>query len=190
MSETAILYYHKPKIRRTNLRKEMLMESEYTIARMSQEAHSTCAESRLADIPIPSSVAPVTHANLPQECTVSLDSLFNCSANTLRSLGLTGKYDGFIYICRAIEEILKEKEPPHFQSIYYDIGKEYDVNRCSVERSIRYAISYIRRNGNMSKLGAIFGDAACDEKNFSNSKFLTILAADIYEKITSLEASV
>ena len=38
MSETAILYYHKPKIRRTNLRKEMLMESEYTIARMSQEA--------------------------------------------------------------------------------------------------------------------------------------------------------
>ena len=85
---------------------------------------------------------------------------------------------------------MKEKEPPHFQSIYYDIGKEYDVNRCSVERSIRYAISYIRRNGNMSKLGAIFGDAACDEKNFSNSKFLTILAADIYEKLTSLEASV
>lgn len=71
MSETAILYYHKPKIRRTNLRKEMLMESEYTIARMSQEAHSTTAESRLAEIPIPTRATPVTQANFPQECTGS-----------------------------------------------------------------------------------------------------------------------
>lgn len=190
MSETAIIYYHKPKIRRTNLRREMLMESGYTIARMTQEAmNPTTADDRLSDIPVPVKEPTALRPNLPQECTVALDSIFNCSANTLRSLGLTGKYDGFIYICRAIEEILKEKEPPHFQSIYYDIGKEYDVNRCSVERSIRYAIGYIRRNGNSSKLGAIFGDAVCDEKNFFNSKFLTILAADIYEKLTSLEVN-
>lgn len=193
MSETAIIYYHKPKIRRTNLRREILMNADYTLSRMSEEAKTPSFDDRLADFPVQPAIKempPVAHASLPQECSISLDNLFNCSANTLRSLGLTGKYDGFIYICRAIEEILKEKEPPHFQSIYYDIGKEYDVNRCSVERSIRYAIGYIRRNGNTSKLGAIFGDAACDEKNFSNSKFLTILAADVYEKLTSLEVNV
>lgn len=186
MTETAIIYYHKPKVKRTNMKKETLLDERYAIARMSAEANLPDARDRVPD-PVRTQVSAPTP---PAECTVPGDSVFNCSANTLRSLGLTGKYDGFIYICRSIEEILKIKEPPHFQSIYYDIGKEYDVNRCSVERSIRYAIGYIRRTGNYSKLSAIFGEAIADEKNFSNSKFLTILAADVYEKLTSLELDV
>lgn len=172
MTETSIIYYHKPRIRRTNLRNDGFSDpAEITLPVNTREIRKRKAENERAP-----------------ECEVPADSVFNCSANTLRSLGLTGKYDGFIYMCRAIEEILKIEEPPHFQSIYYDIGKEFEVNRCSVERSIRYAISYVKRAGNKHNLSAIFGDAMDDEKNFSNSKFLTILAADIYEKLTSLEA--
>lgn len=184
MTETATIYYHKPKVKRTNLRRDAMLDAQFALTRMSAEAKLADIHDRIAD-PVrteaPSQPEPVS------ECVVPKDSVFNCSANTLRSLGLTGKYDGFIYICRAVEEILGTKEPPHFQSIYYDIGKEYEVNRCSVERSIRYAIGYIRRTGNYPKLSTIFGEAIVDEKNFSNSKFLTILAADVYEKLTSLE---
>ncbi len=183
MSDTVVIYYHKPKIRRTNFRREAMLAAGYSITRLNDDTILKVPE------PAPEHSSSTFAPALPPQGTVLSDSVFNCSANTLRSLGLTGKYDGFIYICRSIEEILKEKEPPHFQSIYYDIGKEFDVNRCSVERSIRYAIGYIRRNGNASKLSAIFGDAVVDEKNFSNSKFLTILAADVYEKLTTLEIS-
>lgn len=172
MTETSTIYYHKPRIRRASLRKDGFAEA--------------------TDLSLPINSREIRRKKLEaekiEECEVPADSVFNCSANTLRSLGLTGKYDGFMYMCRAIEEILKIEEPPHFQSIYYDIGKEFDVNRCSVERSIRYAISYVKRAGNRHNLSAIFGEAMDDEKNFSNSKFLTILAADIYEKLTSLEA--
>lgn len=179
MSETVVIYYHKPKIRRTNIRREAMLAAGYSVNRLNDE--------NALKVPERAERAASGASVLPPQGTVLKESMFNYAANTLRSLGLTGKYDGFIYICRAIEEILKEKEPPHFQSIYYDIGKEFDVNRCSVERSIRYAIGYIRRNGNASKLSAIFGEAVVDEKNFSNSKFLTILAADVYEKLTTLE---
>lgn len=175
MTEICKIYYHKPKIRKTNLRKELLSSSVtekndllLSVKTRNNETHKDGSKSGI------------------NECDVSLDSLFNCSANTLRSLGLTGKYDGFMYMCRAIEAILTEREPPHFQSIYYDIGKEYEVNRCSVERSIRYAIGFIKRAGNKHNLGAIFGEAMDDEKNFSNSKFLTILAADVYDKLTAI----
>lgn len=165
MTEISKIYYHKPKIRKTNLRKEVF------------------GADNAENIVIPAKVTATTQ--LP-ECEVPTESVFNCSANTLRSLGLTGKYDGFMYMCRAIEAILTDREPPHFQSIYYDIGKEFDVNRCSVERSIRYAISFVKRAGNKHNIAAIFGEAMDDEKNFSNSKFLTILAADVYDKLTSI----
>ncbi len=171
MTETSTIYYHKPRIRKTNLRKEILGATGH-----DQVALAVKNELKSSD------------KNTVTECEVPADSVFNCSANTLRSLGLTGKYDGFMYMCRAIEEILKYKEPPHFQSIYYDIGKEYEVNRCSVERSIRYAISFVKRAGNKHNIAAIFGDAMDDEKNFSNSKFLTILAADVFDKLTILIA--
>lgn len=177
MTETATIYYHKPRIRKTNLRREMLEMLNDDIARLEDETPAKTNEQRKTFFEAPE----IT------ECTVPKDSVFNCCANTLRSLGLTGKYDGFVYICRAVEEILKFEESPHFQSIYYDIGKEYDVNRCSVERSIRYSVSYIKRAGNKHNLAAIFGDAMEDEKNFSNSKFLTVIAADVYEKLTVLE---
>lgn len=178
MTEICTIYYHKPKIRKTNLRKEILgsLSSEKSDAVLS-------VKNRTVDVSAKDSAK-----NGITECEVPADSVFNCSANTLRSLGLTGKYDGFMYMCRAIEAILSDKEPPHFQSIYYDIGKEFEVNRCSVERSIRYAISYVKRAGNKHNMAAIFGEAMDDEKNFSNSKFLTILAADIYDKLTSIAA--
>ncbi len=182
MTETATIYYHKPKVRKTNFRREMLESVEMDIANLSsrelpvgREAIHAAVKARKNDVP------EIT------ECEVPKDSVFNYAANTLRSLGLTGKYDGFVYMCRAIEEILKYEESPHFQSIYYDIAKEYDVNRCSVERSIRYSISFIKRSGNRHNLAAILGDALSDEKNFSNSKFLTILAADVFEKLISVE---
>lgn len=175
MTETSTIYYHKPKIRKISLRKDYLgaidsdSKSEAHLSpRMADSTHNESAKKNVT------------------ECTVPADSVFNCSANTLRSLGLTGKYDGFMYICRAIEAILSEKESPHFQSIYYDIGKEYDVNRCSVERSIRYAIGYIRRAGSKYNIAALLGEGMDDSKNYSNSKFLTILAADVYDKLTAL----
>ena len=177
MTEISTIYYHKPKIRKTNLRKELLGEK-------NSEVYNDVVASvkgRTGDI-----ISRDSTRNGVMECEVPVDSVFNCSANTLRSLGLTGKYDGFMYMCRAIEAILLEKEPPHFQSIYYDIGKEYEVNRCSVERSIRYAISFVKRAGNKHNIAAIFGEAMDDEKNCSNSKFLTILAADVYDKLTSI----
>lgn len=181
--KTATIYYHKPKSKRTFNQAEALYNAEIGLERMIADS-----KHGLSPIRTPESQRSIKH-DIPYtlECVVPEDSIFNCAANTLRSLGLTGKYDGFIYICRAIELILKEKEAPHFQSIYYDIGKSENVNRCSVERSIRYSINYIRKTGNFSKLSAIFGDAASDEKNFSNSKFLISLAADIYEKLTTFE---
>lgn len=186
MTETATIYYHKPRLRKTNLRKEIIDQAEYSLLHLTMEAASgTTPRTRTPD---PDFRSKRTSPALPSECTVPMSSIFNCCVNTLRSLGLTGKYDGFAYICRAIEEILKSKEPPHFQNIYYDIGKEYDVNKSSVERSIRYSIGYIKRTGNKKTMVSIFGEALDDEKNFSNSKFLTILAAEIYEKLTALEA--
>ena len=182
MTETATIYYHKPKLRKTNFRKEMLESIEMNIANLSSRELPVGREAIHAAVKTKKSDVPET-----TQCVVPKDSIFNYAANTLRSLGLTGKYDGFVYMCRAIEEILKCKEPPHFQSIYYDIAKEYDVNRCSVERSIRYAISFIKRSGNRHNLAVIFGEALNDEKNFSNSKLLTILAADVFEKLISLE---
>ncbi len=184
MTQTATIYYHRPRVKRAGLYKEMPENSQFALDRVNAGMELSELRDRLPA----SDRATRTGKNVAlPSCNVSVESIFNCSANTLRSLGLTGKYDGFMYICRAIEEILKYEESPHFQSIYYDIGKEYDVNRCSVERSIRYAIGYIRRNGNFPKLSTIFGEAVADDKNFSNSKFLTILAADVYEKLTSLE---
>ena len=44
----------------------------------------------------------------------------------------------------------------------------------------------MKRAGNKHNIAAIFGEAMDDEKNFSNSKFLTILAADVYDKLTSI----
>ena len=182
MTETATIYYHKPKLRRTNFRREMLESIEMDIANLSSRELPVGREAIHAAVKAKKSDVPEI-----MECEVPKDGIFNCAANTLRSLGLTGKYDGFVYMCRAIEEILKYKEPPHFQSIYYDIAKEYGVNRCSVERSIRYSISFIKRSGNRHNLAVILGDALNDEKNFSNSKLLTILAADVFEKLISLE---
>ena len=176
MTEISTIYYHKPKIRKTNLRKEVLGEPN-----SENSGVAVSVRGRTGDI-----TSRANSRSGINECEVPADSVFNCSANTLRSLGLTGKYDGFMYMCRAIEAILSDKEPPHFQSIYYDIGKEYEVNRCSVERSIRYAISFVKRAGNKHNIAAIFGEAMDDEKNFSNSKFLTILAADVYDKLTSI----
>lgn len=187
MTETAMIYYHRPKLKKTTVRTEVQEETRFDILRMGAELSSDGIRERIPGVGQTSRTVKTPMTN---EFSVPRDSVFNCTVNTLRSLGLTGKYDGFIYICRAVEAILSEKEPPHFQSIYYDIGKEYDVNRCSVERSIRYAIGYIRRTGNISKISAIFGEAVTDDKNFSNSKFLTILAADVYEKLTSLELDV
>jgi hypothetical protein len=172
MTETSTIYYHKPKIRKTNLRKEILGSTSEITGEILPVVNAKTAND--------------SAKNIITECEVPTESIFNYSSNTLRSLGLTGKYDGFMYMCSAIEQILTEKEPPHFQSIYYDIGKIYDVNRCSVERSIRYAIGFVKRAGNRHNLAAIFGDAMDDEKNFSNSKFLTILAADVYDKLTSV----
>lgn len=172
MTETSTIYYHKPKIRKTNLRKEILGSTSEITGEILPVVNAKTAND--------------SAKNIITECEVPTESIFNYSSNTLRSLGLTGKYDGFMYMCSAIEQILTEKEHPHFQSIYYDIGKIYDVNRCSVERSIRYAIGFVKRAGNRHNLAAIFGDAMDDEKNFSNSKFLTILAADVYDKLTSV----
>lgn len=176
MTETTTIYYHKPKIRKTNFRKEILGNT----LELSDEIFPVVNKRTGNQLSKDSTKSIIT------ECEVPAESIFNYSANTLRSLGLTGKYDGFMYMCHAIEEILKSKDAPHFQSIYYDIGKIYDVNRCSVERSIRYAIGFVKRTGNRHNIAAIFGDVMDDEKNFSNSKFLTILAADIYEKLTSV----
>lgn len=187
MTETATIYYHRPKLKKTTVRTEVQEETGFDILRMGAELASDGSRDR---VPAAERTAHAVKAPVALEYNVPRDSVFNCTVNTLRSLGLTGKYDGFIYICRAVEAILSDREAPHFQSIYYDIGKEYDVNRCSVERSIRYAIGYIRRTGNFSKISAIFGEAVTDDKNFSNSKFLTILAADVYEKLTSLEMDV
>ena len=182
MTETAKIYYHKPRVRRTNLRRELYESAEFEIANLSSREYPTRREAVQTALKTKQPDTPAI-----TECTVPTDSIFNYCANTLRSLGLTGKYDGFVYMCRAIEEILKSEYPPHFQSIYYDIAKEYGVNRCSVERSIRYAISFIKRSGNRHNLAVILGEALSDEKNFSNSKFLTIIAADVYEKLISLE---
>lgn len=187
MTQTATIYYHKPRIRKTNARKDAFDAAQYNIVHMSMEEAAGFDSVPRRRTPDPE-ISGRKERALLQECTVPKSSVFNCCVTTLRSLGLTGKYDGFAYICRAVEEILKFKEPPHFQSIYYDIGKEYDVNSCSVERSIRYSISYIKRSGNRPTLAAVLGEALGDEKNFSNSKFLTILAADVYEKLTALEA--
>ena len=166
MTEISTIYYHKPKIRKTNTKKDI-----FTIKNSSSKKNDK-EDSYLVR---------------SDTANVSTEVMYNCSANTLRNLGLTGKYDGFMYMCRAIVEILIAKEAPHFQSIYYDIGKEFDVNCCSVERSIRYAINYIRRSGNKAGLAAIYGEGISDDKNFSNSKFLTLLAAKVYEKLTSEE---
>lgn len=185
MTETATIYYHKPRLRKTSIRKEILDQSEYSLLHLTMEAASeTAVRTRTPD---PDFTSKRKEPVPLSECIVPTSSIFNCCVNTLRALGLTGKYDGFAYICRAIEEILKSKEPPHFQSIYYDIGKEYEVNKSSVERSIRYSIGYIKRTGNKKSLATIFGEALDDEKNFSNSKFLTMLAAEVFEKLTALE---
>ena len=185
MTETATIYYHKPKVRRTNLRRELFENAELEIANLSSKEYPTRREVIQTALKSKQPDTPST-----AECVVSKDSIFGCCANTLRSSGLTGKYDGFVYMCRAIEEILMSKDSPHFQSIYYDIAKEYGVNRCSVERSIRYAISFVKRSGNRHNMAVIFGEALADEKNFSNSKFLTIIAADVYEKLISLEVQI
>lgn len=182
MTETAKIYYHKPKVRRTNLRRELLENSEFEIANLSSREYHTTREAIHTALKTKQPDTPVI-----TECTVPKDSIFGYCANTLRSLGLTGKYDGFVYMCRAIEEILMSEDPPHFQSIYYDISKEYGVNGCSVERSIRYAINFVKRSGNRHNMAVIFGEALSDEKNFSNSKFLTIIASNVYEKLLSLE---
>ncbi len=187
MTQTATIYYHKPRIRKTNTRKDAFDSAQYNLVHMSLESQNKFDSDIKNRTPDPV-VSGRKEKALLTECTVPMSSVFNCCVTTLRSLGLTGKYDGFSYICRAVEEILKDKEQPHFQSIYYDIGKEYEVNSSSVERSIRYSISYIKRSGNRPTLAAVLGDALGDEKNFSNSKFLTILAADVYEKLTALDA--
>ncbi len=157
---TAILYYHKPK-------------------RVAENVPQTAFPDN--GINVKSAAAPV------EKCRVPEASIFNCTANTLRGMGLTGKYDGFLYICKAVEAILKSDEPPHFQNLYFDIGKAYGVNSSSVERSIRYAIRYIRRAGNEMRRDALFGTGAENEKNYANSRFLTILAADVFQKLTLLE---
>lgn len=123
----------------------------------------------------------------PKSCHVPDQSIFSCTANTLRSLGLTGKYDGFLYICHAVEAILRNEEAPHFQNIYMDVGKEHNVNKSSVERSIRYAIAFLRKSGNRSRLATFFRGGADNERSYSNSRFLTLLAADVFQKLASLE---
>lgn len=185
MTDTATIYYHQLKTaKNSNQRKERLKQAQYNIDRITQESKIPGALTRTP----PTVSREHVQTSLPPSLTLSsAEAVETCTSNTLRSLGLTGKYDGFKYICKAVEEILACKDSPHFQSIYYDIGKAYGVNRCSVERSIRYSISYIKKNVNYSKLAAFFGEAITDEKNFSNSKFLLILSADVYEKIASLE---
>lgn len=185
MTETATIYYHQPRIRKTNLRKEMLDKTEYSLLRLTME--SAVGEPLRTRTPDPDFTSKRSLPAPEAECTVPFSSIFNCCVSTLRSLGLTGKYDGFAYICRAVEEILKSKDNPHFQNIYHDIGKEYGVNKSSVERSIRYSIGYIKRTGNRKNLVTVFGEALDDDKIFSNSKFLTIIAADVFEKLCTLE---
>ena len=59
-------------------------------------------------------------------------------------------------------------------------------NFC-VERDIRYAIKRMVNPEKRMKLTSVFGDFARNGK-FSNSRFLTMLAADIFEKLFLLES--
>ena len=115
------------------------------------------------------------------------EKIFNCSAKTLQTFGLTGKYDVFKYICNAFEKILTNEKKPHFQSIYSQIAKEQNVSNFCVERDIRYAIKRMVNPEKRMKLTSVFGDFARNGK-FSNSRFLTMLAADIFEKLFLLES--
>ena len=160
---TMTIYYHKPKISRSGVL-GVAAEDESKLTAMRNGVR----------VSIKSAV-------------VSGEGVFNCAASTLRGLGLTGKYDGFLYMCKAVEQILICDEAPHFQNIYYDVGKEYKVNKCSVERSIRYSIGFIKKSGNKPGLSTFLGSGIDNDRSFSNSKFLTLLAADVYQKMTSYE---
>ena len=71
MTETSTIYYHKPKIRKTNLRKEVLgaandMIPEDTLSVKERAASFALRESLRA---------------AASECEVPSESVFNCSAN-------------------------------------------------------------------------------------------------------------
>ncbi len=186
MTEKTKIYYHKPAIRKINSISDAANDAEYNLLRIIRE---------YADESLPEKSVQTkenkAHSVKSAEKTpfdVVKEKIFNCSANTLRTLGLTGKYDGFRYICKAIEKILTCEKKPHFQNIYSQIAKELNVSTSSIERDIRYAIKNIVKSEKLTKLTAVFGDFARIGR-FSNSNFLTMLAADIFEKLFLLEKS-
>ncbi|MBP5246126.1 MAG: hypothetical protein J6036_06695 [Clostridia bacterium] len=184
LPEKIKIYYHKPAIRKINTATNEAKNAEYNLLRIKQEYSDESLPENAQRLSENKAFSPKPAEKTPFD--VVKEKIFNCSAKTLQTFGLTGKYDGFKYICTAVEKILTCEKKPHFQSIYSQIAKEQNVSNFCVERDIRYAIKRIIDPEKRMKMTAVFGDFARNGK-FSNSRFLTMLAADIFEKLFLLE---
>lgn len=176
------IYFKAPHTVSSKGRETARINAEYELSRMGGEYEYGFAERSGAVVTAP---AP---AKAVKSCRVSESEIYNCCANTLIGIGLTAKHDGFSYICDCVFFVLSSKYPLPLKNIYLNAAKIYGVSAASVERSVRYAIKRIANLGDIAGLSRVFGDADICPENFTSSRFIGILASDVYKKLVPFAA--
>lgn len=74
----------------------------------------------------------------------------------LHNLGISSNINGYKYIFKAIELLIKEDEK-NISKLYKLIAMSYNTKASNVESSIRYAIERSWNRGNIELINKIFG---------------------------------
>lgn len=93
--------------------------------------------------------------------------------NLLHNLGISSNINGYKYIIKAIELLIKNDEK-NISKLYKNIAASYNTKVSNIESSIRYAIDRSWNRGNIELINNIFGYSIDISKvKPTNTEYLT-----------------
>lgn len=111
-----------------------------------------------------------------------LENLRNVTEKGLLEIGFRSDLFGYKYLCYATELIVQQPELREAicSKLYVLVGEHFGVSSSCVERSIRVAISNVKRNKGFGKLDEFFGSHLFENGKHPTSGELICLMAEYY----------
>lgn len=93
----------------------------------------------------------------------------------LLSLGIRSTYNGFQYLCYALELCLEREDYllAVYSNLYVDVAENFHTSRNNIEHCIRTVVSYCWERGNRERLMQLAGYELKDKP--TNGEFIDIL---------------
>lgn len=107
----------------------------------------------------------------------------NKTTQLLLSLGIRSTYNGFHYLCYALELCISDEDYllTVYKNLYVDVALHFRTNRSNIEHCIRTVVSYCWERGNRPLLIELAGYPLKDKP--TNSEFIDIL----YHSLISMD---